>query len=333
MKPFTFKALVAEEVNGEFIQTVKSVPTSILPDHDVVIQVQYSSLNYKDMLSATGDHRVTKCYPFIPGIDAAGTVFYSKDKRYKKGDEVIVTSFDLGMNTPGGFGRYISVPGDWIIPLPDSMSLKESMMIGTSGLTAAMGVKKIVDHNISPADGRVVVSGATGAVGTFSIALLSHLGFQCDVITGKQTRHKFLKSLGASTVIDRDQFYATEKKPLMKSRWIAGLDSVGGNMLDLILRQIAHNGILTCCGNVSGETIETSIYPFILRGVSLMGIDSGIATFQDRLDIWNLFATDWKLTNLADFSTTVDLSTLSSEILNVLKSDRIGNTLVQLSDS
>lgn len=333
MKSFSYKALVAEEVNGKFIQTIKTVSSDQLPNHDVIIQVHYSSLNYKDMLSATGDRRITKQYPFTPGIDAAGTVYHSEDHRFKKGDRVIVTSYDLGMNTPGGFGKYISVPGDWIIPLPDMMSLKESMMIGTSGLTAAMGVKKIVDHKISPHDGDVIVSGATGAVGTFSVALFSKLGFRCDVITGKQGRHDFLKSIGASTVIHRDLFYSANKKPLMKSRWIAGLDTVGGNMLDLILRQIAHNGILTCCGNIAGGEFNTSIYPFILRGVSLMGIDSGIATLQDRNDIWNLLGNDWKIKNIANFSTTIGLKDLPNEIQKVQNGKRIGNTVIQLPES
>lgn len=330
MKPFTYTALVAEEVDGKFIQSIKSVSSERLPDHDVMIHVHYSSLNYKDMLSATGDRRITSHYPFTPGIDAAGIVHKSRDPRFKQGDQVIVTSFDLGMNTPGGFGSYISVPGDWVIPLPPNMSLKESMMIGTSGLTAAMGINKIINQNISPGDGDVVVSGATGAVGTFAISLLNHLGFRCEVITGKVNQDDYLMSLGASTVIHRGHFYSSNKKPLMKSRWIAGVDTVGGEMLDLILRQIAHNGILTCCGNVTGDTFETSIYPFILRGVSLMGIDSGIASLQDRKQIWYLLSEKWKLKNLSDFCTFIELSDLPSEIKKVLNGERVGHTVIQL---
>ncbi|MEX2463383.1 MAG: YhdH/YhfP family quinone oxidoreductase [Balneolaceae bacterium] len=332
MNSMNYKAFVVHKSGDSYQHSIQSLSMDDLPDNDVIIQVRYSSLNYKDMLSATGHQTVTKQYPFTPGVDAAGVVINSKDSRFTIGDKVIVTSYDLGMNTPGGFGQIISVPGDWIVPLPDNLSLIESMMIGTSGLTAAMGVKKIVDAGITPERLPVVVSGGTGAVGTFSVALLSHLGYRCDVITGKTDQHNFLKLIGSSSVIERDDFYSVGKKPLLPSKWIAGIDTVGGKMLDLIIRQIAHNGLITCCGNVLGDHLETSIYPFILRGISLMGIDSGIAHMKDRLQIWSLLAGDWKLSNMADFCTTIKLKDLSSEIQKVKDGVRTGKTVIQLPD-
>ena len=203
----TFKALIAEKSGDTYIQSVKERTISDLPDHDVLVKVHYSSLNYKEALSATGNKGVTKEYPFTPGIDAAGVVEESSDDRFKDGDEVIVTSYDLGMNTPGGFGQYISVPGDWIVPLPAGLSIKESMMIGTSGLTAAIGVEKIIKQQIGPADGKVLVTGATGGVGSFAVGLLSQLGYQVIAATGKMDQTDFLNSFIIETI--NEQMKAT----------------------------------------------------------------------------------------------------------------------------
>lgn len=329
MKPFTYKALVAEEVNGKFIQTIKSVSSTALPEHDVMVQVHYSSLNYKDMLSATGYSGITRKYPFTPGIDAAGIVYKSKDRRFSEGDKVIVTSYDLGMNTPGGFGRTISVPGDWIIPLPKNLSLKESMMIGTSGLTAAMGVHKILNQGVHPSDGEVVVTGSTGAVGSFAIALLANLGFKITAITGKSDKTLFLQSIGADHVVSRYDLDLMKDRALLSSKWIAGVDTVGGDLLDLIIRQTAHNGIITCCGNVAGDTLKTSIYPFILRGVGLFGIDTGIAKMDDRLSVWTKLSAEWHF-NKEPICRFVKLSGLPDEIVKMQNSQQVGKVVIQL---
>ncbi len=329
----TYTAFVVTEHGDSYRHSIQQLNTRDLPDHDLLIRVSYSSLNYKDMLSATGNKTVTKHYPFTPGIDAAGIVYRSSSSQFKPGDKVLVTSFDLGMNTPGGFGQYISVPSEWVIPLPDTLSLKESMKIGTSGLTAAIGVKKLVDQNIHVQDGKIVVSGATGAVGSFAIALLSHLGYECEAITRKQEQHTFLKNLGAIGIIDRNIFYKEKLRPLEKSRWIAAIDTVGGTILDHILRQISHNGVVACCGNVLGGKLTTSIYPFILRGVSLMGIDSGIALMEDRLKIWNLLANTWKIPTLEDLCTEIELDHLSDQIDRMKKGELTGKCVIRLPDS
>ena len=332
MKPFTFKALVAEETNGKFIQSIKQISSSNLPDHSVLIKVHYSSLNYKDMLSATGRAGVTRQYPFTPGIDASGMVYRSSDKRFNVGDRVIVTSYDLGMNTPGGFGGYISVPGDWIVPLPKKMSLRESMMIGTSGLTAAIGVLKLINQGINPSDGNVVVTGATGAVGSFAIALLSKLKFNVTAITGKIEETSFLKSNGADNVLNRFDLDFQKDRPLISSKWAAGIDTVGGELLDLLIRETAHNGSIACCGNVAGDTLNTSIYPFILRGLTLLGIDTGIAKMDDRLTIWTKLSDEWSFKK-DKFCRFVKLSELPGEINKMQNSRQVGKVVIQLPDS
>lgn len=329
MKPFTYTALVSDEADGRFVQSIQTVSSDRLPDHDVIIQVHYSSLNYKDMLSANGDRRITRQYPFTPGIDAAGIVYRSRDRRFKEGDPVIVTSFDLGMNTPGGFGSYISVPGDWVLPLPPNMSLKESMMIGTSGLTAAIGVHKIIHQNIQPSDGNVVVTGATGAVGSFAIALFSRLGFNIIAITGKPDLETFLKSIGASEFLYRRDLEMQKDRPLISSRWIAGIDTVGGDWLDYILRQTAHNGAISCCGNVAGDKLDTSIYPFILRGVTLFGIDTGIAIMKDRATIWSKLSGEWNF-DKEPICRFVELTDLPEEIVKMQQSLQVGKVVIQL---
>jgi len=328
--PKTYQALVAEEQQGNFIQSIQQLPISELPDNNVIIKVRYSSLNYKDALSATGNKGVTKEYPFTPGIDASGVVVHSRDDRFLPGDEVIVTSYDLGMNTPGGFGQYISVPADWIVPLPSDLSTKESMIIGTSGLTAAIGIEKIIKQQIGPADGEVLVTGATGGVGSFAVGLLSQLGYTVTAATGKMDQADFLKSLGATNVIHRESITDVPGKPLLNGKWIASLDTVGGEMLDAVIRQTDHNGVVTCCGNVLGHELHTNIFPFILRGVSLMGIDSGIALMTDRLRIWNRLAMEWKPQFLESIYREISLNKLPVEIRNILKGKQVGTVLVSL---
>ncbi len=328
----TYKALVAKKTESGFQQSVENLRIDDLPQHDVLVRVRYSSLNYKDALSATGDPGVTQNYPHTPGIDAAGVVEESKNHRFKKGDSVIVTSYDLGQNTPGGFGQYICVPGKWIVPLPPGLSLKESMMIGTSGFTAAYGVKKIMDQGIMPESGKLLVSGATGGVGSFAVALLAQLGFSVTAATGKTDQADFLKNLGAQRVIKRVEVTTVKDRPLLSSRWVGALDTVGGAYLDAILRQTSHNGVVTCCGNILGGELITSIYPFILRGISLMGIDSGICLMKDRLELWKLLSDKWKPEKLEQMCREVHLEDLPGEIQSILNGKQCGKVIITLPD-
>jgi len=327
----TYKALVADKMeDGSMNLSVKSLNTRNLPDHDVLVRVHYSSLNYKDALSASGNPGVTKSYPHTPGIDAAGVVVWSRDTRFQKDDQVIITSYDLGQNTPGGFGEYISVPGDWIVPLPDGLSLKESMIFGTAGFTAAYGVKKITDQQIDPKDGDILVTGATGGVGSMAVMILSKLGYNSLVVTGKEEEHDFLGHLGAGSILSRNEVTEISDSPMLSSRWVGAIDSVGGSMLDAVLRQTAHNGVVACCGNILGGKLKTSIYPFILRGVALMGIDSGICRMEDRLKIWANLSGRWKpdLNLLKQVSRECSLSGLPREIDKILCGKQTGRVIV-----
>ncbi len=332
MIPKEYRALVAREKEGRFIQQIETLQTGRLPDHDVLIRVRYSSLNYKDALSANGNRGVTKSYPFTPGIDASGEVVHSRDGRFREGDQVIVTSYDLGMNTPGGFGEYIRVPGDWIVPLPGGLTLREAMMIGTAGLTAAIGAEKIVGQKIEPGKDSVLVTGATGGVGSFAVALLGHLGYRVIAATGKTGEKAFLETAGAAEVIDRSTVADVPDKPMLTARWKAALDTVGGEMLDAVLRQADHNGVVACCGNVLGHELHTNVFPFILRGVSLMGIDSGIALMDDRLRIWSRLASDWKPSVLDQLVREVSLDQLPGEIEKIYGGKQVGKVLVRLTD-
>lgn len=330
MIPETFKALVVtEQEDDTFDITIKQRPINSLPDHDVLVKVHYSALNYKDALSATGNKGVTQHFPHTPGVDAAGTVAESKDSRFTAGDKVIVTSFDLGQNTSGGFGEYIRVPGDWVVPLPDGLTLRESMIYGTAGFTAAYGMYKLLHNEIRAGDGKVLVTGATGGVGSLAVALLSKQKFKVIAATGKTDRSSFLKSLGAEEVIDRDDVYPESNKPLLSGRWIGAIDTVGGKMLDAVIRQTRHNGTIACCGNVLGHDLDTSIYPFILRGVSLMGIDSGICLMPMRKIIWGRLAKEWKLDNLEQIASERTLEELETEIAQILKGRQTGRVLVK----
>lgn len=334
MRPeIKYRALVAERSDdGTINLNVRSLRTSYLPGHNVLIRVHFSSLNYKDALSASGSPGVTKSYPHTPGIDAAGVVEWSDGPRHSAGDRVLVTGYDLGQNTPGGFGEYVCVPADWVVPLPDGLSLKESMILGTAGFTAAYGVKKIVDQGIGTGDGSVLVTGATGGVGSLAVAILSRIGFSIIAVTGKKEQEPFLKRLGAAEVVSREWVTDISGAPMLSARWSAAIDTVGGEMLDAVLRQTGHNGVVACCGNILGGTLKTSIYPLILRGIALMGIDSGNCLMNDRIDIWDKLADSWKPANLEAMSHSSTLSELPEEISKILKGNQVGRTVVTLRD-
>jgi putative YhdH/YhfP family quinone oxidoreductase len=326
-----FRAFVVDELSdGTFVRKLQIRNLKDLPNHDVLVRVHYSSLNYKDMLSATGNKGVTRTYPHTPGIDAAGIVVESRDERFQPGDEVIVTSYDLGQNTPGGFGEFIRVPGDWIVPLPAGLSLRESMILGTAGFTAAYGVYKIMENHVTPDNGPILVTGATGGVGSLAVTLLAGRGFHVIAATGKTEHSEFLQELGVQEIISREQLMDNSEKPLLTGRWAGVLDTVGGAMLDASIRQTRHNGMVACCGNVLGGKLETSIYPFILRGVGLLGIDSGICLMSTRKKIWGLLAGAWKPINFELISRECGLADLEQEIQRTLHGQQIGRVLIRL---
>ena len=329
MEQITFKCLMIEEMNDRFSRTVVTRSVSDLPKNDLLIRVHYSSLNYKDALSASGNKGVTRTYPHTPGIDAVGSVVHSDNKKFREGDEVIVTSYDLGMNTAGGFGQYISVPEAWAVKLPDKLSMKESMIIGTAGLTAGMSIFRLTEH-IKPEDGKVLVSGATGGVGALSVALLAKLGFEVSAISGKATESDFLRRLGASEVIARKDFEQENKRPMVKGEYAGGIDTVGGSILENMIKSIQPMGVVTCCGNVASPKLNLTVFPFILRGVSLIGIDSQNYPMAYREVVWNKLAKDWKPDNLMDVYKEISLDELSDHIDLMLDGKLKGRTIIDM---
>ena len=319
-----FKAFVTEETDEGFVSKVVERSLEDLPEGDVLIKVLFSSLNYKDALSASGNKGVSRNYPHSPGIDAAGIVEESNSDEFSIGDEVIVTGYDLGMNTSGGFSEYIRVPKEWIIKKPDNLELEESMAYGTAGLTAGLCVRKILMSGIKPDDGEVFVTGATGGVGIVAVMLLAKLGFDVVAITGKDTETDLLKSLGAKEVINRSEFEGEMKSPLAKPRWAGGVDAVGSDILSNLISATHQRAAIACCGMVGGVNLNTSIFPFILRGLSLLGIDSAETLIDVKKEIWNNFASDWKLEKINDQIKDVGLEELSFEIDKILKGQQIG---------
>jgi len=327
-----FKAYHVTKTDDGVSASIQTLNTEQLLTGDVLINVHYSALNYKDGLSATGQPGVTKEYPHTPGVDAAGVVLESQDDRFNAGDEVIVTSYDLGMNTWGGFGQMIRVPGDWIVTKPEGLSLKESMMLGTAGLTAAMCIDAIAHQGVTPESGPVVVTGATGGVGSASVALLAKAGYNVTASTGKASAADMLKGLGASDVIDRHELSEEEKRPMSRTRWAGAVDTVGGTTLDNVIKTLNLNGSVAACGLVAGPKLNLTVLPFILRGVNLLGIDSEKMPMDKRHGLWNKLATDWKV-DLSSINKEITLDGLDEVIQSILKGGMQGHVLVNLKDS
>ena len=327
----TFRAMLVEEAaDGKFTRKITERSLADLPEGDVLVKVHYSSLNYKDGLSATGHRGVTKNYPHTPGVDAAGVVEESLSDAFEPGDEVIVTSYDLGMNTPGGFGQYIRVPAGWVVSLPEKLSLKESMAYGTAGLTAGFCILKLQEHDVTPNRGEILVTGATGGVGSFAVAMLAQIGYQVVAVTGKMDEKQFLIDLGAKDVISRTEATDTTGKPLLKGRWAGVVDTVGGEILATAIRSTKLHGAVTCCGNVASPDLHVNVYPFILRGIVLVGIDSQSCPMSFRLRTWEKIANEWKLPDLDRQTILCSLEELDVEIDRILAGKQKGRVIVGL---
>ncbi len=328
----TFQALwITENEDGTFERSIAERRTDELPEGEVLVKVAYSALNYKDALSASGNKGVTRRYPHTPGIDAAGVVAESASSDFKPGDEVLVTSYDLGMNTSGGFGGYIRVPTDWVIKLPAGLTLQESMILGTAGLTAAISIHKLRHSEVTPDKGEVLVTGASGGVGSLGVAILSRLGYTVIAGTGKAEAHEWLRGLGASGFVGREELVDESGKPLLKPRWAGVLDTVGGEVLATALKTAQPHGAVSCCGNVASPKLPITVFPFILRGLNLLGVDSQNHPMPQRRELWQHLAGDWKPERLTGIMTETDLAGLKDRWIDtILAGGTQGRIVVRL---
>ncbi len=324
--------LVSEEADKKFSSALSTLESDALPEGEVLIEVHYSSINYKDALSASGNKGVTRTYPHTPGIDAAGVVVESSAAEIQQGQQVIVTGYDLGMNTPGGFGQLIRVPAAWVVSIPSGLSLRGSMVLGTAGLTAALCVDNLLQAGLKAGQGEVLVTGATGGVGSIAVALLAKLGFKVVASTGKPESEAWLKQLGASSIIDRKELSDDNPRPLLKERWAGAIDVVGGDTLFNVIKTLQYGASVAACGLVQSPAFSGTVLPFILRGVNLLGVDSVELPLSVKQHTWEKLAGDWQLDNLESLITEIGFEELQASLQAVLSGKAQGRYLLNLRD-
>jgi putative YhdH/YhfP family quinone oxidoreductase len=335
MLPNTFRCYwVNKTADGNVQAEITQRSMSELPPGDVIIRVAYSSLNYKDALAATGHPGVNKQFPHIPGVDAAGRIATGEADGapgdFAPQSPVLVTGFDMGANRWGGWAEYVRVPREWIVPLPAGLTLRESMILGTAGFTAGLCVDALQKHGLAPDSGEIVVTGASGGVGTFAVALLAKLGYHVAAVTGKATSHEYLRKLGAAEILSREQVDDRSSKPLLSGRWAGAVDTVGSHILGTILRTTRHSGCVAACGLAAGSDLPITVFPFILRAVTLAGIDAAWGSIPLRHQIWRRLAGPWKLDCLADIARFTNLQDLPTHIEEILAGQVTGRVVVTL---
>ncbi|MEE3954818.1 acryloyl-CoA reductase [Peribacillus frigoritolerans] len=326
-----FDALVVNKQDDQFTVNIQQLSLDDLPQGEVLIRVHYSGVNYKDSLAAIPNGNIVSSYPIVPGIDMAGVVVSSEDSRFKEGDEVIATSYGIGVSQSGGYSQFARVPAEWIVPLPDGLTMKEAMIIGTAGFTAALSVLRLEENNLTPEQGSVLVTGATGGVGSFAVSILSKLGYSVEASTGKESEHGYLKAIGAATIVSREDVYDGKLRALGKQKWIGAVDPVGGEPLASVLSQIMYGGAVAVSGLTAGTSLPATVFPFILRGVNLLGIDSVNCPMDTRLKVWHRLATDFKLEDLEQLvQQEITLEELPDVLPTLLKGEARGRTIVKL---
>lgn len=326
-----FQALRVFEENGAYNARVVTRGVDDLPAGDVLVRVEYSSLNYKDALSLSGNKGVTRKYPHTPGIDAAGVVVSSASPLFAEGDRVIVTGYDLGMNTDGGMSGFIRVPATWVVAMPAGLDARAAMMLGTAGITAALCVDSLLQVGIAPEQGDVLVTGATGGVGSIAVMLLAKEGFRVVAGTGKVAeKSDWLKRLGAVEVISRDELTAGAEKTMLKERWAGAVDTVGGDILFNAIKATRYGGSVACCGMTAGASFKGNVFPFILRGVNLLGVDSVELPLEFKEHMWAMLAGDWQLNGLADITTEITLAQVPDYAARLLSGSACGRVLVKV---
>lgn len=326
-----FKAFRLFNENGKTAGRVVELGLEDLSPGEVVFRTACSSVNYKDALAATGSGgKIVRRFPLVGGIDAAGTVVSSTDSRFKPGDEVICTSYDLGVAHDGGYAGYCRVPAEWVVPLPKGLTHFDAMAIGTAGYTAALAISLLEQNDMKPDNGKVVVNGATGGVATLAIDMLSALGYAVTAITGKDGEHAFLKSIGATEVLARASV-DLGTRPLEKTIWAAAFDSVGGEQLAWLTRTMQPHGVIASFGNAGGIELKTTVLPFILRGVRLIGVDSAYTPMPLRRRVWERLASDLKPRHLNDIAFSITLDELPAQFEKLLKGAGRGRAVVRIS--
>ncbi len=327
------KAFVVEKVGEkEFVSNIQDIATPKCEENEVVIKVSYSSLNYKDALSSVGNPGVSRNFPHVTGIDVAGTVFESTSPIFKVGERVLVTGYDMGMNSDGGHAQFVKIPASWVARIPDSISDKEIMTFGTAGLTAALSVNELIENGIKPESGDILVTGATGGVGSIAIAILSKLGYNITAISGKKDRVDFLKKIGANEVILREEFEEESKKPLLSEKYAGVVDTVGGKILANALKQIKYDGVATCCGLTSSHELNTNVFPFILRGIRLIGIDSVECKLEKKQAAWEKLASRWKINSLNTIINEISIDEIKVAYEHLLSGKAVGRYVVKIKE-
>lgn len=328
-----FQAYQLSQDDEGITGAIKTLQMSDLPSSDVTIKVHYSSVNYKDGMVTQEDNALVKAYPIIPGIDLAGEVVHSDDTRFHQGDKVIATSYEIGVNHPGGYSEYASIPADWIVPLPDGMTTEEAMIYGTAGFTAALSIHRLEHNGLTREAGPVLVTGASGGVGSMAVAMLAKRGYEVHASTGSKENADFLKNLGAETILSREDVYDGKQKALASGRWAAAVDPVGGEQLASVLSKLKYSGAAAVSGLTGGTKIPTQVYPFILRGISLLGIDSVNCPMEMREKVWHRLANDMKVKEAFDAIKTVQpLQKVPETLDQILKGQIQGRTVIKIND-
>lgn len=325
-----FKALVLESANSVVSASVRELEDSALPAGNVTVAVEYSTLNYKDGMILRGVGGLVKTYPHVPGVDFSGTVLESTHLNYRPGDRVVLTGWRVGELQWGGLAQKAVVSGDWLVPLPQGITTRQAMAIGTAGFTAMLSVMALEAHGLAPNASEVLVTGAAGGVGSVSIAILAHLGYEVIASSGRADAHDYLKALGASAVVDRSPFSEPAKRPLENERWAACIDSVGGNTLARVLAQTRYGGSVAAVGLAGGSRLELTVIPFLLRGVNLLGIDSVMCPPPRRLAAWQRLRTDLPMARLQAMSHEVALSDVPRLAADILKGEVRGRVIVNV---
>jgi putative YhdH/YhfP family quinone oxidoreductase len=322
--------VVSQLADGTFTHEIRKRRISELPAGDLLVRVAYSSLNYKDALVAIGRRGVARVYPLTPGIDAAGLVVQSDVEGFSPGDGVLVGGHGLGIETPGGFAQYVRVPSAWALSLPDGLTLREAMSLGTAGFTAALALDALQKDGLSTDKGEILVTGATGGVGTLAVALLAENGYSVAAGTGKPHQRDLLLSLGAREVLPRDQLDDASGKALLRERWAGVVDTVGGGILSTAIRSTRYGGSIAACGNALSPDLPLTVMPFILRGVHLLGIESSRCPLSKRKQIWEKLAGPWKPSRLDSLVQECSLGELGRSIDEMLQGRLTGRVIVNL---